>query len=102
LPNIHDVPFILTRETEHLNCPSIRKIDRACSSKYGKEENACKDLAGKLDGKREHLDDLEVNGKILKWFLNKHDVRMWTAYIRSRTWTGGEVLRTVKCWEFLK
>jgi hypothetical protein len=39
-------------------------------SKYGKEKNECKDLAGKSDGKIEHLNDLGVDGKILKWVLN--------------------------------
>jgi hypothetical protein len=42
--------------------------------------------------RRHHLEDLDVNVKIIfKWALNK-DVRVWVGLIRLRTLFNGELL----------
>ena len=36
----------------------------------------------------DHLEDLDVNERILKWILKKWDVEAWTGLICLRTGTG--------------
>jgi hypothetical protein len=44
---------------------------------------------------RDHLEELEVDGKILvEWILNNYGGRVWTGFIWLRLGTSGGVFRT--------
>jgi len=47
-----------------------------------------------LDGKpeRRHFGDLVADGIILKWILQKQDIKVWTGFIWLRIGTSGWLL----------
>jgi hypothetical protein len=49
-----------------------------------------------LDGKpeRRHFGDLVADGIILKWILQKQDIKVWTGFIWLRIGTCGGLLQT--------
>jgi hypothetical protein len=42
--------------------------------------------------RRDHLEDLGIDGRILKSILKKWDVRVWTRFIQLRIAAGGGLL----------
>jgi len=65
-------------------------MGRTCST-YGNDENFTQILVGNIEGKR-HLEDLGVDGRILKLILEKHGEGFWTRCIWLKLWTSGGLL----------
>ena len=62
--------------------------DGVCSA-YGGQERCIQDFGGKPEGKRDHLEDPGVDGRIiLIWIFRKWDVGTWTGSIWLRIRTG--------------
>jgi hypothetical protein len=57
----------------------------------GDRRGAYRVLVGRPDGKN-HLEDLGVDGRILKWIFKKWDGEAWTGLIWLRIGTGGGLL----------
>jgi hypothetical protein len=59
-------------------------MDEACST-YGGMRNVYRILVEKPDGKRNHLEDLGTDDRILlKCVLNQYNVRVWSGFIWLR------------------
>ena len=57
----------------------------------GDRRGAYRVFVGRPDGKN-HLEDLCVDGRILKWIFKKWDGEAWTGLIWLRIGTGGGLL----------
>jgi hypothetical protein len=61
----------------------------ACST-YGEEERRTQGFGGDTWGKRDHLEDPAVDGRIiLRWIFRKWVVRLWIGSIWLRIGTDG-------------
>jgi hypothetical protein len=59
------------------------EVDRTCST-HARDENWLQKLVGKREGETS-FQDLGLGGRIvLKWILQKYDMRVWTGYICRR------------------
>jgi hypothetical protein len=47
-------------------------------------KNAYRIFVGKPVKARDHLEDLGLDGRIIKWILRKYIARVWTAFMWSR------------------
>jgi len=54
----------------------------------GERKGVCRVLVGKPEGKN-HLEDPDIDGRILRWIFRRWDVEAWTGSVWPRIRTGG-------------